>query len=246
MFAKAASACRQFLLAGDRREWLMNKLAWRRFERRLRREVVRNSDFDRAHGTDTAAEINLEQAGLTALQARRGNTDYRVFWETSFQAIFDDLPIDHRSFTFIDIGAGKGKLLLLASHYPFRRIIGLELAPLLHTIAQRNIGIYRSPLRRCPDVSSVLADALEYELPSDPLVCLMVNPFDRATIARMVERLAKHAASGAAPVFVIYANMRRIAEAGSIFDHVEGLRILVRRRNHIILANAAAARLCEK
>jgi hypothetical protein len=39
-------------------------------------------------------------------------------------------------FTFIDIGSGKGRVLLMASDYAFRRILGVELLPALHHIAQ--------------------------------------------------------------------------------------------------------------
>ena len=243
MIAKAATICRQLFSAEDKLDWLKDKLAWQLFQVRLRRQALRNAGFDRTHSTDTAADICLERAGLTATQARRGNTIYRVFWEDSFEAIFDDLPIDHGQFTFVDIGAGKGKLLLLASHYPFRRIVGVELAPLLHEIALRNIGTYHSPDQRCTELFSVLGDALLYELPDDALVCLMVNPFDRATIARVLGRIADHAQTCGKPVLAIYANMRRIDEVAGVFDHVGGLDVLVRRRNHVILGNAAAARL---
>src|SRR5690242_5062036 len=37
-------------------------------------------------------------------------------------------------FTFIDLGSGKGRTLLMASDYPFRAIIGVELLPALHQI----------------------------------------------------------------------------------------------------------------
>jgi tRNA1(Val) A37 N6-methylase TrmN6 len=47
------------------------------------------------------------------------------------------LPINLDDYTIVDIGSGKGKLLLLASNYPFRRIIGVEYAPLLHEIAKK-------------------------------------------------------------------------------------------------------------
>src|SRR3984885_13557549 len=39
-------------------------------------------------------------------------------------------------FTFIDIGSGKGRALLMASQYPFRRILGIELLPVLHRVAK--------------------------------------------------------------------------------------------------------------
>lgn len=221
-------------------------ISWRRFNRRLKRETPRNRAFDARHGTDTADEIDLARAGLSADAARRGNEVYRVFWEDSFERVLADLPIEHGNYTFVDIGSGKGKLLLLAAHRPFRRVLGIELAPALHEIAARNIAIYHPPERRCTDVASVQADALTFEIPEGPLVCLMVNPFDTDTIRQVVARLGGAASRSGSPVFVVYANMRRVAEAGTIFDDVPGLAVLQRRRNHIVMGNMAAAAVCRR
>ena len=49
-----------------------------------------------------------------------------------------------RDFTFLDLGSGKGRTLLMASDYPFRRIVGVELLHSLHQIAQENLRLYKS------------------------------------------------------------------------------------------------------
>ena len=38
-----------------------------------------------------------------------------------FREMLSSLPINYREFTFIDIGSGKGRTLLMASDYPFRQ-----------------------------------------------------------------------------------------------------------------------------
>ena len=47
-----------------------------------------------------------------------------------------NLEEDLSRFCFIDFGSGKGRVLLVASHYPFREVVGVEFAPELHQIAQ--------------------------------------------------------------------------------------------------------------
>ncbi len=37
------------------------------------------------------------------------------------------LPIEFNQFTFIDLGSGKGRTLLMASDFPFRKILGVEI-----------------------------------------------------------------------------------------------------------------------
>jgi len=46
--------------------------------------------------------------------------------------VLEKLSINHSEFTFIDFGSGKGRVLFLASEYPYKKIIGVELARMLH------------------------------------------------------------------------------------------------------------------
>jgi len=55
-----------------------------------------------------------------------------------------------RDFTFVDLGSGKGRVLLMASHYPFKRIIGVEFIPELHQVAQENIRKYTEQRTESP------------------------------------------------------------------------------------------------
>ena len=63
--------------------------------------------------------------------------------------------IDLREFIFIDIGSGKGRALLMAADYPFRRIVGVELLPELHRVSKENIGKYREAIRSSASPSTV-------------------------------------------------------------------------------------------
>ena len=49
----------------------------------------------------------------------------------------DQTVLNFRDFTFVDLGSGKGRTLLMASDYPFRRIVGVELLPSLHKSRSR-------------------------------------------------------------------------------------------------------------
>src|SRR6202042_3017957 len=66
-----------------------------------------------------------------------------------FGEIIDALPVSPEGFTFIDLGSGKGRTLLMASSYPFHRIIGMELLEELNRIAVDNIKRYHSDEQRC-------------------------------------------------------------------------------------------------
>src|SRR5580704_15196620 len=52
-----------------------------------------------------------------------------------FRESFSRLALRYETFTFMDAGSGKGRVLLLASSLPFRRILGVEIVPELHEVA---------------------------------------------------------------------------------------------------------------
>src|SRR3984893_15884987 len=73
-------------------------------------------------------------------------------------------------FTFVDLGSGKGRTLLMASDYPFRRIVGVELIPVLHQGAQENLAKYRGESQKCFALESICGDATEFPFPNEPTV----------------------------------------------------------------------------
>ena len=105
------------------------------FGLRWRWEGLKNKLYDWRHRLDTHQECFLNTQGITEEQALQGNNVYRPFWRKEFFDAIKSLDIELTDYTFVDIGAGKGKLLLLASHCAFSEIIGVEYAPSLHAVA---------------------------------------------------------------------------------------------------------------
>jgi hypothetical protein len=76
---------------------------------------------------------------------------------------------------FVYLGSGMGRAVLLATEFPFKRVIGVELSPQLHAAAIENRE--KARIDRREDVEFVRADVREYELPDDVTVVFMYNPF---------------------------------------------------------------------
>jgi len=123
-----------------------------------------------------------------------------------FREMMASLPIQFDQFTFLDLGSGKGRTLLMASEHPFRKIVGVELIAELHRAAEENIRDYRSPTQRCAQIESILADAREYELPEEPLVLYLFNPLPERALSEVLERLEKSLKRVPRPVWVVYHN----------------------------------------
>ena len=123
-----------------------------------------------------------------------------------FGEMLDSLSIDYSRFTFIDLGSGKGRTLLMASMYPFRRVLGVELLPELHRQAEANIREFKSDARKCAEVESLCADARNFALPLEPLLLYLFNPFLESGLAQVVTNLERSLHSHPRPVIVLYHN----------------------------------------
>ena len=94
----------------------------------------------------------------------------------------------------------------MASEYPFRKIVGVELIAELHRVAEENIRAYKSATQRCSQIEVVCADACEFAFPGGPLVLYLFNPLPVAGMRRMVANLEKSLAENPRIVWVLYHN----------------------------------------
>ena len=121
-------------------------------------------------------------------------------------ATLSSARLDFCEFTFIDIGSGKGRVLLMAADYPFRRILGIELLPDLHRVAMENIGKYKSDSQQCSVIDCLLGDACEFVFPPQPTVLYLFNPLPESGLARMISNLEQSLREYPRPLFVLYHN----------------------------------------
>ena len=119
-----------------------------------------------------------------------------------FREMMACLPIDFRQFTFIDLGSGKGRTLLMASEYPFRKIVGVEILPELHRAAEENIAADRNHQPLCTHVESICLDAREFVPPDEPLVLYLFNPLPELALRRAVARFE----FSRQPLWIVYHN----------------------------------------
>jgi SAM-dependent methyltransferase len=183
--------------------------------------------FDRRFGTDTSGFIARGELRLEGEHAGGAN-DYEPVQVPVFRAIMRDLRIDHARYAFVDFGSGKGRALLMAAEYPFRRIIGVELSPVLHAVAARNVALFERGGAAGAHIELHCGDALLYPLPDGDAVYFFYNSFARPVMEKMVRRLEESAARRR--LFIVYRN----PVCADLFDRAGFLRSIVARRTHRI------------
>jgi SAM-dependent methyltransferase len=173
--------------------------------------------FDRRHGVDTAGIVRLHELAFENENKELG-VRYEGIMPEAFDALLDGLDVGDRELTFIDLGAGKGRAMLLASRSPFRRIVGVEFSPQLAAIAQGNAARFRSADQRCTDITVECADATAWEFPDEPLLVYMFNPFAEPLIRQVIANLERSCARTPRRVVLVIANrtfpVELLADAG--------------------------------
>jgi SAM-dependent methyltransferase len=146
--------------------------------------------FDEIYGTDTAGSITVENLQIESANKRHGSP-YEPMPIRTFKKLLKIVKVRHDDYVFLDIGSGKGRTLLLASNYSFKKVIGVEYALDLHLAALKNIDQYRSHRQRCFNVESVHIDAAEFEIPLEPTICFFFNPFDEKIMRTVLTKFKK-------------------------------------------------------
>jgi hypothetical protein len=148
------------------------------------RSHVSGALVDGPRRIETASVVHLEDLGLGS--AERVRYDPSGWRDLRRVLAPEEVGPDD---VFIDVGAGKGRVLLVAAgHYRFRRVIGVELAESLAAIARANVEASR-PRLRCRDVEVVTADIVDYDVPDDATVAYLYNPFRGAVFDALVAKL---------------------------------------------------------
>ena len=189
---------------------LLAPLTMRRLKRRKLRESLRDG-FDAAHGTDTAAVLVGRELGPSVTRGGHLVIHYETTSAAAIRMPLDGLAIDFSQFVFIDLGCGKGKPLLVAATYPFRRLIGVDISPACIRVARRNIARYGPEKIDPARVELLNLDAEDFEFPGDPLVIYLFNPFPGKVLDGVVANLERSLRAQPREAVIVYVNPHGLA-----------------------------------
>jgi len=125
----------------------------------------------------------------------------------------------HNDATFLDLGCGKGRALVVASEFPFPSIIGVEICPELVKIAEENAQVIRRNLPERTPITVVEGNALDYALPEGNLIIFLYNPFGEDIVTRLLTNIETTLLKRDSSVWIVYAN----PEWGHVFDKSSAL-----------------------
>jgi SAM-dependent methyltransferase len=159
--------------------------------------------FDREHGTDTSGFVGVE-----ALQPDPATGKLMNFYGGSqpgiVRRVLETLP-DKEKYTLVDLGCGKGRPLFVASEFPFKDIIGVDISQAVLDIARKNVAIVKERFPDRPPIELVHGNAFQFVPPGNHVVFFLYHPFARGGVEQFAAALEQKIAEGA-HVFVVYYN----------------------------------------
>ena len=171
-----------------------------------RRQRYGDAEYDWEHRVNTtSAAVSWRDRLLGILHSPYQPTESSLFHEM-IGVVSAWEGFDFREFIFIDLGSGKGRTLLMASDYPFRRIVGVELLSALHDVAQQNIDAYYSESQKCFAMESICGDATEFSFPVEPMVLFLFHPLPESGLRRVMANLERSLLENPRTVYVLYHN----------------------------------------
>jgi SAM-dependent methyltransferase len=153
-----------------------------------RRAQRADRDFDRRLGVETSGIVRLHELAFESEHKELG-ARYQATSPDAFARTMQEVDLGGGELTFVDLGAGKGRALLLASQLPFRRLVGVEFSPELTAVGERNVARWRERTPGCPEIELRCQDAATYDFPDEPLLVYMYNPFEEPLMLEVLGNL---------------------------------------------------------
>lgn len=145
-------------------------------------------NFDTRYGTDTDGEIPVELLDHPAHVAGQA-VSYEATIPGVLRVMLGHLPVRPRDYAFVDLGSGKGRVVLLAARHGFRQVVGVESSPTLHATACQNLRAWARAGHDARHITLRCEDASQAAIPETPVVVYLFNPFRERTVSRVLLNL---------------------------------------------------------
>jgi SAM-dependent methyltransferase len=170
-------------------DWAIKSVARRGLFRtgKIMGSVILDLVFDVWYGTETLGWVWVEDLGANS-EHDANAVGYRPSKVLPLRALIKRLKLP-RDLTFVDLGSGKGRVLLLAAKMGFQKIVGVEFSPKLCAIAQTNVEKFTGQLGLPTEIRVIQADAALFTITPDQCIFYAFNPFDGVVLGELMGSL---------------------------------------------------------
>ena len=174
------------------------------------KEKYLKEKFDYDFGIVTSSSREHDYLQLEDLNIISQNLDYGVESGPTplldFREIMEKIEHLTSGSTFIDLGSGLGRALLLATNFNFKKFIGIEFSEEINIISRKNIEIFKKKSNEKRDINVLTIDAAEFIFPIVPITIYMFNPFGPKVLSEVLANLELSVKKNPRPIFLVYFN----------------------------------------
>ena len=160
--------------------------------------------FDGRFGTDTAGKVESKELGYVDKERQGQAVRYLPSPAGVTRWMLDNIGIDHSQYSFVDLGCGKGRVVLVAAQYRFQNVLGVDLSAALTEVASRNVSIFPASSRKSGHVRILNVDATKVDYPDTNLLLHLYHPFDANVTAAVLRNLEASLAAKPRQVRIAY------------------------------------------
>ncbi len=139
-----------------------------------------------------AEGVYEKQFGIeTAIIKKSNSKQFYHYQGASYKVLLKILPEvfkQTQSFTFFDIGCGKGRALFVAEHCGYKNLIGIDLDTELVEGAKNNLKRFNKK-NNDSEFKFFVANALQFEYLNKPTVYFLFNPFNNMVLQKVLEKI---------------------------------------------------------
>ena len=184
----------------------------------------KDRSFDKRFKTDTTSRVERFSLDIQEDQTKSSAESY-VSCPPKFERhILKTLGIAYKDFDFVDMGSGKGRVLMLASDWPFCSITGVEISKNLCAVAERNLALYPTARRKCSSIAIRVMDARTFPIANENTVFHFYHPFGKEILRPVLERIAARFRMSAKTVFIVYI-WSQVQDLFPLFDDLNFKRL---------------------
>ena len=176
--------------------------------------------FDIKYGTETYSWVELEDLQIKSENIERGER-YQPTHALPLRNLFRKLQIP-RGKIIVDLGSGKGKVLLVAAEYGFKEARGVDFSRGLCEIAKKNILSFKKKYMGVTNFKVIQSDVTDYPIHDDEDIFYLFNPFDDIILAKVLTNMLTSLERRKRRVWIIYWNAlhKNVIENSNLFKKV--------------------------
>jgi predicted RNA methylase len=107
--------------------------------------------------------------------------------------------------TIVDFGCGKGRAMVVAAHYGFSDITGIDFAKAICNVAEQNIKKVKS-LYPTVKFNIICDDVVNYKVENNTNFFFFFNPFDEVVMLKVVKNILSSLKEKSRKIYIIYVN----------------------------------------